>query len=366
MAPYDAIERPLNCSDEHQTDSVADDLISELESRLPIEHFKGVRLLLAVSGGADSVAMLHLLTAIWIRCPQLKPEHLAVAHFNHGLRGAESDGDERFVMRLSKSLSLECYSKRASLESKQRDEASLRSLRYRYLQQTAERLGARYVLVAHHRDDNIETFLHHLFRGSGLQGLTGMRRHRPLGSDVVLYRPLLEVPQSRLRAWLSQRSLGWREDASNQSTNYQRNWIRHSMMPQILERYASASDSIQRTIDQQLAILHSLQPLADRWIEDHVRFEPQAIIMDRSPLDLSLLGLVISQLWDRQGWSRQSLTQAHLHQLWQRLQLEPESKPVDIAAFHLPGQLHVTSVGINGLRISAATERSRNQSDFSH
>ncbi len=353
MAPCDAIERQLNRSFDHPTDEALDDLSVEVAYQLPIEHFAGVKLLLAVSGGADSVAMLHLLKAIWsyrsLASPQFLPQHLAVAHFNHGLRGADSDGDQEFVEQLSQSLSLECYSERAGAAARGRDEESLRDLRYRFLQQTAERVGARYVMVAHHRDDNLETFLHHLFRGTGLQGLAGMRRHRPLGSDVVLYRPLLEVSPAKLSTWLTARSMAWREDASNQVTNYQRNWLRHSLLPQVLQRYPGAADALERTIEQQIAVLQTLQPLADRWIDEHVCFEPKAVMIKRDALDLALLGLVVKQLWDRQAWPRQSLTQSHLHQLWHQIQ---RNENLDNAAFHLPGKLHVSCIDEYTLRIA--------------
>ncbi len=357
MAPCEANERLLNRPFHHPTDEALDALSVEVGDRLPIEHFGGVKLLLAVSGGADSVAMLHLLMKIWSQrsqqSPQWSPKYLAVAHFNHGLRGEDSDGDEAFVEQLCRSLSLECYSERASSQTSSagmdRDEESLRRLRYGFLQRTAERIGARYVMVAHHRDDNLETFLHHLFRGSGLQGLSGMRQHRPLGSDVVLYRPLLQLPQAKLRSWLTDRTLAWREDASNQATNYQRNWIRQSLMPQVLQRYPGAADALERTIDQQFAILQTMQPLADRWIEDHVSFETKAIAIKCGSLDLSLLGLIVKQLWDRQAWSRQSLTQSHLHQLWLLIQRDGH---LENTAFHLPGKLHVSYINEHTLRIA--------------
>ncbi len=322
-------------------------------SRLPIDRFIGVRVLLAISGGADSTAMLRLVHQAWSEQPDLSVNHLSVAHFNHALRGVESDHDESFVISLSQSLGLACHSQRVAHEQPARDEQSLRTERYRFLQQTAERIGARYVMVAHHRDDNIETFVHNLLRGSGLAGLSGMRPNRELGPDVVLYRPLLDVPQAALRQWLTTRGYQWREDQSNQSTHYRRNWIRHTLLPLLQAQYPQSAESIERTIEQQVDVLFTLQRLAHQWIETQVRFTAGSVSIDRAPLDRSLIGLVVREVWDRQSWPRQALSQPHLHQLWQAIQPASSDLVTASLSFHLPGRLRVQSTAGQSLTITS-------------
>jgi len=179
----------------------------------------------AVSGGADSTALLVLLRE---RRPTLP---LVVLHVNHQLRGDESDDDERFVLGLARSLDLPCVVRRAD---ESRDPAEVvtgnrqeayRRLRLGFFSDAVQESALAGVLLAHHADDNAETVLLRLARGSGVLGLRGMSRDARLGG-VRLFRPLLDVSGEALRDELRSRSLTWREDSSNQTLGYARNRAR--------------------------------------------------------------------------------------------------------------------------------------------
>ncbi len=296
------------------------DSFSELARRLILNWnnhaFGTVSMLAAVSGGADSVALLRLLHHIW---PANSPGRLLIAHFNHGLRGAASDGDECFVAELADQLGLELVVGRsvagpagipgtesAGLPS----EESLRNIRYNFLDSTAHRLGARYVVTAHTADDNIETFLHHLFRGTGPAGLAGIPAFRPLGVDVVLARPLLAMRRADLRVAMQELQQAWRTDASNQDSHWQRNWLRNELWPTILERYPDADQAISRLI-----------PLQGEWVE-HQR-ELSRDFVDRAcdaiqggweiqcrnlPSARGIVQGALVHLWNQSRWPRRDMS----------------------------------------------------------
>ncbi len=206
----------------------------------PRAKWQGTRLLLAVSGGADSVAMLRALV-------QLSPssELLAVAHFNHGWRGTESEADEQFVRDLCDQLSLRCFIGRADAVQGPpipQTEEGAREARYEFLSATAYSIGARYVVTAHTANDRVETLLHNLFRGTGMSGVRGIRQFRPLGAELVLCRPMLEATRQQVLTYLNEVTQAYREDSSNRDLGYRRNAIRQAILPTIREHYGHDVD----------------------------------------------------------------------------------------------------------------------------
>ncbi|HXS93867.1 MAG TPA: tRNA lysidine(34) synthetase TilS [Candidatus Limnocylindrales bacterium] len=180
------------------------------------------RIAVAVSGGADSVCLLHVLVelaAAW----QLK---LSVIHLNHRLRGAESDGDADFVRALADSLGLPCTIRDAQLAAGN-VEAAGRAARLAFFRETIASGAARFVATGHTRNDQAETVLFRFLRGAGSAGLAGVR---PVTTDGIV-RPLLETERAEVEAWLKSRHLSWREDSSNQSLDFARNRIRHEVLP---------------------------------------------------------------------------------------------------------------------------------------
>jgi len=192
-------------------------------------------LIVAVSGGADSVALLDILATL-----SDFPLSLVVAHLNHCLRGAESDADEQFVRNLAEQYQFPCAMVRADVrhqaESTQQSlEEAGREARYRFFEELRRRYKAAAVCVAHHAEDQAETFLIRLLRGSGTSGLGCM----PYKNNRHIIRPLLDISRSELRRYLAAQKQSWREDASNLDHSFLRNRIRHQLLP-LLEEYAPA------------------------------------------------------------------------------------------------------------------------------
>ena len=189
----------------------------------------GARVLCALSGGADSVCLLHLLVR------EGRGITLAAAHFNHGLRGEESDGDEEFCRKLCGELGVPFFSARGDVAAEAaRDRVSTeeagRRARYAFLYDAAGRWGADCIATAHNRRDNAETMLINLARGTGTAGLSGIPPRRGM-----LVRPLLDAGREEILAYLETNRLPHREDSSNRSDDYTRNRLRHSVLPVLEE-----------------------------------------------------------------------------------------------------------------------------------
>jgi tRNA(Ile)-lysidine synthase len=192
------------------------------------------RWLVGVSGGADSVALLHLLHRAGFR-------NLVVCHLDHRLRGMAATADARFVERLASQLGVECELGRSDVRSIMKQsgeslETAARRARHGFFADCARKHRCRRVLLAHHADDQAETVLWNLLRGS--HGLKGMKAEQEIAVDgfkLELIRPLLDIRRADLVAWLRANRLKWREDASNLETIAVRNRLRHEAMPLLAE-----------------------------------------------------------------------------------------------------------------------------------
>jgi tRNA(Ile)-lysidine synthase len=187
---------------------------------------RSARWLVGVSGGADSVALLHLLVDVDFR-------KLVVCHLDHRLRGRASTGDARFVARLAEGLGLECEIGRVDVRQRMREnseslETAARNARHEFFAECARKHRCRRVLLAHHADDQAETVLWNLLRGS--HGLKGMREEQTIGRLQII-RPLLGLRHAELVGWLETRGLPWREDASNAEAVAVRNRLRNEVFP---------------------------------------------------------------------------------------------------------------------------------------
>lgn len=195
-------------------------------------------LLAGISGGADSVALFHLLCLL----REKQGLRFEVIHVNHGLRGAASDGDEAFVRELCVSCNVPFTACRPDLRGR-RDENTSRTARYACFRERLEACGAGALVLAHHRDDQTETFLLHLLRGAGAEGLAGMQPDAEVFGIRVL-RPLLELSRAELRDALSADGLTWREDASNGDAAYARNALRSDFLPAMERLFPGAGEHI--------------------------------------------------------------------------------------------------------------------------
>jgi tRNA(Ile)-lysidine synthase len=267
--------------------------------------------LVAVSGGADSVALLRAMVA-----PDGDQEAgIVVGHVNHGLREAESDEDAAWVVELAGSLGVRCEVTRVELGEKVSEEAARRH-RYEALTEMAVRHDCRAVAVAHTRDDQVETVLHHLLRGTGLKGLAGMSARQPLQDGLELWRPLLEVSREMVEGWLESLGQSWREDATNRQTRWTRNRIRHELLP-VLEREYNPQ------VRDALVRVARLSSEALGIVEEAVRQLSETSVLQQTPslvrLNIdSLAGVpepmiraLVMDLWCRQGWPRQGMGFSH-------------------------------------------------------
>ncbi len=200
---------------------------------------KGKKVLLAVSGGADSVAMTHAICSLTsagaIEC------QVQIAHINHQLRGAEADEDERFVVRLAEALGLGVTIKRVDVRAFAREkklsiEMAGRQVRREKLIAIAEANGCGPIATAHHKNDNAETVVHRLLRGTGFRGVGGIWPEKVFATDsgeARFVRPMLCVARDEIIEYLQQRDLKWREDKTNYDQKFTRNFIRHNLLPEL-------------------------------------------------------------------------------------------------------------------------------------
>ena len=304
-----------------------------LLSHWPQKRWCDVRCILAVSGGADSVALVRSLTRIIT--PELR-SNLVIGHVNHGWRGKQSEADAQFVKNMAKELDLEFFC--LVPEDVLRTEVAARDQRYSLLTGLAKEKGARYVVMAHSRDDQIETVLDRILRGTGLAGLRGIPRQRELEHGIALYRPLLEVSRHEIVSYLDELGQEYCHDESNDDVEYTRNRIRHELLPLLKNQYHGAADEALLRLQQMASELQDvIAEMVYPLFQTHVRFTDGvaggrveincAGLTDIAPYLIRELFVLV---WKQQHWSRGEMTAVH----WLRL---AEAVTTPLAAFELPG-----------------------------
>lgn len=247
----------------------------------------GDTVVVAVSGGADSVALLDILFSL----PDLRL-HLVVAHLDHGLRGEESAGDAEFVGRLAASYQLSCEIKRLDVQEISRlrklslEEAG-RVARYEWFDEVAQACSARTTALGHHADDQAETFLIRLFRGSGATGLACMR----FQTSERYVRPLLSLTRAEIHDYLERRGLSFRHDSSNDETVFLRNRIRHECLPYLRTFNPAISDRLNNTAEALAADAAVLEKLVDELFARLSRTDSEEITLDLTVVRAELPGL---------------------------------------------------------------------------
>jgi tRNA(Ile)-lysidine synthase len=263
----------------------------------------------AVSGGPDSVAMLRALMPV-------APGPLVIAHLNHQLRGAESEEDEAFVRQLHcqlvasdpNPLQLQCHRLDVrGAAGKDNLHKTARRLRYEWLTQVARDTGAAWVATGHTADDQAETLLHRLLRGTGLRGLAGIRRERDLAPGIKLVRPLLDIRRSDVLVFLEQLGQPFRQDSSNSNRKFMRSRLRHELLPLLASEYNPAVADVLCRLAQQAAEAqafietHAASLLASAELPragDTVVLDTR-LLMSKSPMEVCE---VLWLLWQREGW----------------------------------------------------------------
>jgi tRNA(Ile)-lysidine synthase len=307
-------------------------------------------LVVAVSGGPDSVALLRALIAV--RGNQ--PIPLVASHLNHQLRGADSDSDEAFVVELHARLLVEGVGHlhlaqhrldvaRLAAERGGNLEALARQERYRWLAEVARTNGLHHVATGHTANDQAETVLHRLLRGTGLDGLRGIAFRRLLEPGVEVVRPLLSVTHEQVRAWLVELQQPARHDASNDDPRFTRNRIRHELLPLLARDYnPTVVETLSRLAAQAEEVFADEEAAAAVLLRQAERPRAGAmVIVEVSCLRHAPRRLVRSALrlvWQREGWPMGEMSFDH----WQRL---ADLTTAESGAHDLPGGVHARRRG---------------------
>jgi tRNA(Ile)-lysidine synthase len=243
----------------------------------------GDNVVVGVSGGADSMALLHILK----RFEQYLDIKVCVAHIHHGIRGQDADKDAEFVHQISKEWGIPFFLKKADIPALSEkwhmsEEETGRWVRYSFFEEVCHDTGANRIALAHHKDDNAETILHNIIRGSGLNGLAGIRAVR----DEHVIRPLIEIGRAEIEEYCKEYDICFRHDYTNDDIKYTRNRIRHQLIPYIQENFnPNFTDTLIR--------MGHIAADDDDFLMDYARGElvKQAIVEDndiRLPLDILL------------------------------------------------------------------------------
>ena len=252
----------------------------------------GSRVLCACSGGADSTALLHLLH-------QNADLYVVCAHFNHRLRGAESDRDEAFVRAMCEKLGVECICGSDDVAAYAADrhmgiEQAARELRYAFLERTAASCGYDRIATAHHAEDNAETVLLNLTRGSGLRGLSGIP---PVRGNII--RPLLSATRGEILDYLAENGISFVEDSSNDRDDCARNRIRHRVLPLLQEENPAAVEHICAASALARRDEEYLNACAEHFIEKYFKdgalYAPEFLALSES-VGTRVLRLTLGQL----------------------------------------------------------------------
>ncbi|UUO08599.1 tRNA lysidine(34) synthetase TilS [Blastopirellula sp. J2-11] len=307
----------------------------------PPSRWADCTVLVAVSGGADSVALLRSLAAI----QESGPGRLVAVHVDHNLR-EESNADAQFVAQLAQQLGIEAIMGRVDFELSGPDgiEAAARSARYDFLRTFAMDSGARYVVTGHTADDQIETVLQRILRGTSIAGLSAIPRARELEPGISLLRPLLSIRRSEVEAYLADLGQDFRHDGTNDESCFFRNRLRNELLPLLREAYLPQ-------VDQSLLRLAIGAAECREYVESQasqllaaclLQATDEQVVLDAKELgDASpfLAKEACVLLWRQRDWPRQAMSR----EKWEALSaLIAGDSP---APFELPGGVRAEKKG---------------------
>lgn len=293
-------------------------LQSRFNETLPLELWNDVTAVAAVSGGADSILMAELLFRQKQESAEKGRGRLIIAHANHNLRNEESDGDERFVREWVKRhqsavawldgafASLNIQSDSNGLEN------ACRRARYDWLLNLCRESGARYLFTAHNADDQVETVLYRILRGTGVEGLAGIEPVRTLTDGISLVRPILDFTRKEILLQLQFWGQPFRTDSSNLSNDFARNKIRNQLLPLLERDYnPNARNSIKKLSALAALTMEEIRQSAEKILNSAIIKETaQEIILDKRVFQSSSLYLICEcfrTLWAKRNWSEQAM-----------------------------------------------------------
>ena len=279
----------------------------------------GSQVIVGISGGGDSVCLLFLLSKYQKR----RPFHLLGIHVNHGIRGQEALRDQEYAKKLCERLGVPftvyTYSVPAIAQQEKRSlEEAGRMVRRRAFEEKAASLGKKAVIaLAHHENDNAETVLHNLIRGTKAAGMGGIRPIQEIGEGVAYIRPLLKVTREEIETYLRQQKIPWMTDSTNQELEYTRNRIRHKILPEMEKINPKAVSHIAQAADTFQAIEEYLTGQADMLYREYVEQRENGYwIRKELFLEKELMqSYVIRMVLERAADKKQDLTAFHVESI---------------------------------------------------
>ena len=295
------------------------------------------KVLLAVSGGADSIALLHVINA-------LKNHHflnidLHCAHINHQLRAEQADNDAYFVSKLSTHLKLKITTKKINVRQYASDnklsiETAARKLRIENLTHIAEANNCDCIATGHQKNDNAETIIHRLLRGTGYRGLAGIWPERVFDSKIKFVRPFLSVTRDEIIRYLQQKNISWREDNTNVDCKFTRNHIRHQLLPSLQRE--STDSLIEELSDLSIKAgsfykliyseVDSIWPKISRQVDNTISLDLNIFQSQPYPVKIEL----ILRSLDYIGCGQRNLTQGHFKRIIQLVEKNISGKTIQL------------------------------------
>jgi len=326
--------------------------------------------LLAVSGGADSTALLYAMQSLSSK--NVFGAELLCAHINHQLRGAQADLDEDFVIAQAARLKLVITTRRVDVlgfagSNKLSIETAARELRMKNLLEIARANNCDYVITAHQKNDNAETILQRLTRGTGSRGLGGIWPMRVFADEFTFVRPLLCVRRDEIIEYLEQRNLKWRDDHTNADCTYRRNYIRHRLLPalqqdcngSLVEQLSELSESARRFYKLVCGLADEVWPkVADTYgincAAEKVTLDLKVLLAQPKPVMVELVRKSLTVL----GCGERDLTQHHYERILQLAEQNVSGRKID-----LPGEF-VVGAEYGNLIFSRLEKRPQSEEQF--
>jgi len=293
--------------------------------------------LLAVSGGADSTALLYAVSAL--KTANVLNADIMCAHINHQLRGADADLDEDFVVGRSRDLNIPITTKRLDVRGFARKnelsiETAARQLRIETLLDIAKANKCKYIATAHHKNDNAETILQRLVRGTGFRGLAGIWPVRIFTDDIRFVRPLLCLSRDEIIEYLRKRNLKWRRDHTNADCTYRRNFIRHRLLPALQQDCSgSVVQELARLADSARKFYSLVCNCADKaWTEladlsrNKVMLHLDMFLTQPNAVKVELIRRSLTAV----GSGERNLTQRHYERILQLARRQVSNKKIEL------------------------------------
>ncbi|MFH1546279.1 MAG: tRNA lysidine(34) synthetase TilS [Patescibacteria group bacterium] len=277
-----------------------------------------MKILIAVSGGVDSVVLLDLLAngklEKFTNCKlQTDICQLFIAHFNHAIH-SKADAHEKFVKNLARKYSLEFFSGKA--KKKLKSEAEAREARYEFLEKIAGKIGAEQIALAHHAEDQVETIFLNLIRGSGLAGLGGMRKFAGISarSKISLWRPLLEISKSKIENYAKKNRLKFVSDPTNRDSKFLRNFLRREILPKFEKLNPKFGEAILRISKLARENAEFTNLLAAEWLR---RFEKNKSVElpEFNSLPPALKREVIREIYSQEIGNLRGIEEKHVEEI---------------------------------------------------